>query len=65
MPSPWEMTKFGSHGSNHNQMQIYPMEHPVEFAVKKGDVQFRYSGPDGSKSTSNALKLAKKIVKEY
>ena len=62
MPSPWEMTKFGS---NQNQMQIYPMEHPVQFAAKKGDVQFWYSGPDGSKSTSNALKLVKKIVKEY
>ena len=56
------MTKFGS---NHNQMQVYPMEHPVQLAVKKGDVQFWYSGPDGSKSTSNAFKLAKKIVKEY
>lgn len=56
------MTKFGS---NQNQMQIYPIEHPVQFAAKKGDVQFWYSGPDGSKSTSNALKLAKKIVKEY
>ena len=65
MPSPWEMTKFGSQGSNNNQMQIYPMEHPVQFKAKKGDVQFWYSGPDGSKSTSNALKLAKKILKEY
>lgn len=59
------MTKFSSYDSNNNQMQIYPMEHPVQLAVKKGDVQFWYSGPDGSKSTSNAFKLAKKIVKEY
>lgn len=59
------MTKLGPDDSNNNQMQIYTMEHPVQIAVKNGDTQFWYSGPDGSKSTSNAFKLANKIVKKY
>lgn len=54
--------RHGSYGGN-NGMQVMTMQHPVQLAVKKGDTSFWYSGPDGSKATSNAFKLAKKIVK--
>jgi len=61
-PSGGELSRYDRDGSS-KQMQAMTIEHPVQINVKKGNTEFWYQGPDGSKATSNAFKLAKKMMK--